>query len=282
MSHRIQTGLPEQAMTELRRSYRQLEHPSFAARLSDVLASPFEEALALLPVNWRRRLDYSVESSLHGALALAVGSMRREPFAPSRRIIHQAACMGTGAVGGFFGPLTTLAELPFTTGLMLRAIADVARSQGEDLRTSCESRVACLQVFALGGRTKDDEDAEMGYYGMRITLGLHFDSILEFTGKSDGLHIPAIIDFVRAIAARFGVVVSDKAAAQMIPIAGALSGATLNLLFMRHYQDVAQGHFTLRRLEREHGAERIRDVYEQLRLEEDRTLQSHYSPVEGW
>jgi len=282
MSHQILIGLPEQAMTELRRSYQQLEHPSFAARLSDVLASPFEEALALLPVKWRRRMDHAVESSLYAALALAVGSLRRGPFAPTQRIVHQAACVGTGAIGGFFGPLTTLAELPIATGLMLRAIADIARSQGEDLHTSCESRVACVQVFALGGRTKDDEDAEMGYYGMRITLGLHFDSILEFTGKSEGMHIPTIIDLVRAIAARFGVVVSDKVAAQMVPIAGALSGATLNLLFMRHYQDVAQGHFTLRRLEREHGEERIRDAYESLRTEEQSTLQTHYSPVEGW
>lgn len=139
-----------------------------------------------------------------------------------------------------------------------------------------------MQVFALGGRTKDDEDAEMGYYGMRLTLGLHFDSILEFAGKADGVHIPAIIDLVRAVAARFGVVVSDKVAAQMIPIAGAASGATLNLLFMRHYQDVAEGHFRLRRLEREHGEERIREVYEELRADEARLLQQDYSPVEGW
>ena len=117
---------------------------------------------------------------------------------------------------------------------------------------------------------------------MRVTLGFYFErDILEFAADASGPHIPAVIQIIRAIAARFGVVISDKAAAQMVPIAGAVSGATLNLIFMNHYQNVARGHFIVRRLEREYGIETVRGTYEQIREEEIET-EAVFSPVDGW
>ena len=53
---------------------------------------------------------------------------------------------------------------------------------------------------------------------------------------------------------RFGLVVSDKVAAGALPILGAVGGATVNVIFMDHFQRVAQAHFALRRLERTYGA----------------------------
>jgi hypothetical protein len=67
------------------------------------------------------------------------------------------------------------------------------------------------------------------------------------------------------IAGRFGIVVSQKLAAQAIPIIGAVGGAAVNLAFIDHFQDVARGHFTVRRLERIYGVEAVRSAYEQLR-----------------
>jgi hypothetical protein len=273
-------ALPESVQRELRWCYRHLEHPSFAARLSDVLASPFEEAMALLPKRWRKRMDRSAEANIQRVLALALRSMGSLQPRPAAVWRHKLAAAGAGAVGGFFGPLTVLAELPVTTALMLRAIADIARAEGEDLARP-EARLACAQVFALGGRTRDDESAEIGYYGMRITLGLHFENVLEFAGAAEGPHIPAAIGLARAIAARFGVVVSDKTAAQLVPVAGAVSGMALNLMFMQHYQDVARGHFVVRRLEREYGDEVIRDAYRELEREEE-AEEREFSPVVGW
>jgi hypothetical protein len=277
----VAAGLPAEAARELAWSYERLEHPSLAARLSDVLASPFEEVMKLLPKRWKQRLDRNVEANMYRTLKMAMGSMDHRDPVPSSDLLHQALVVGTGAVGGFFGPLTVLAELPVATALMMRSIADIARSEGEDVMGSREARLACVQVFALGGRTKDDNEAEIGYYGMRITLGLHFENILEFAGKMDGPHIPAAIQLARAVAARFGVVISDKLAAQLVPVAGALSAATLNLIFMQHYQDVARGHFVVRRLERDYGVQVIRDAYGLLR-EQERLGTGEYSPVEGW
>ena len=282
MTEVLTAVLTDEEAAELSWAYDHLEHPSLAAKLSDILASPIDAGLSLLPRRWKLSIERIAISSIHQALKLAIHSMQHIEPSGSHNILHKIMAGGVGAAGGFFGPLTLLAELPVVTTLILRSIADIAHAEGEDL-SQTEARMACVQVFALGGRTKEDDDTELGYYGIRLTLGLYFErDILEFAANAKGPHIPAAIEAVRAIAARFGVVVSDKAAAQMVPIAGALSGAALNLIFISHYQDVAKGHFIIRRLERKHGIEPIRDAYQALhkrRLEKQR---EEFSPVEGW
>ncbi len=281
MNTDLHATLSDQELAELRWAYEHLEHPSLAARLSNLLAYPIEEGLSLLPKRWRKRLERTAELSIRRAMALAIASLSEAHHTPARNWMHRFAAMGTGAAAGFFGPLTLLAELPITTTLILRAIADIANSQGEDL-SQRESQIACIQVFALGGRTQEDEAADLGYYGMRVTLGLYFErDILEYAANVEGPHIPAAIDLMRAIAARFGVVITDKTAAQMVPVAGAVSGAALNLIFIHHYQNVAKGHFIVRRLERRYGIDRIKTEYQRLADEEARADQE-FSPLEGW
>jgi EcsC protein family len=59
-------------------------------------------------------------------------------------------------------------------------------------------------------------------------------------------------------------VVTQKVAAQALPVVGALGGAAVNYAFIEHFQDVAHGHFTVRRLERVYGKEKIRVEYERI------------------
>jgi hypothetical protein len=66
------------------------------------------------------------------------------------------------------------------------------------------------------------------------------------------------------VAARFGVVITEKSAAQMVPVLGAAAGATLNTLFTGHYQAMARGHFIVLRLERTYGAAHVREAYRAL------------------
>ena len=61
---------------------------------------------------------------------------------------------------------------------------------------------------------------------------------------------PILLKFVTQVAARFGMVVTQKVAAQALPVVGALGGAAVNYAFIEHFQDVARGHFTVRGLER--------------------------------
>lgn len=277
----IENCFSEGDLNDLAWAYRHLEHPSFAARLSSVIGVPIEQAIHLLPKTWYQRVEEAAERSIKIMLDLTINSMSKVSPDAANDSLHRLLVMGTGAVGGFFGPLMLLAELPVTTALMLRSIADIAHSEGEDMDSE-DARVACMQVFALGGRTKEDRATDTGYYGLRVTLSMHFSQRLLRIGKAlPHSPVPAGVNLVRGIAARFGVVVSDKAAAQMVPVIGALSGSLLNLVFMRHFQDIARGHFIVRRLERMHGVEKVKEAYEDIgRREADATRS--YSPLEGW
>lgn len=249
---------------ELEWAYRRLEHPSLAIWLSSMLGAPLEQSLALLPPPWQRRVRQTAERSIARTLDVAVRSLDARPSGGSAAPLHRAVVALSGAASGFVGPLGLLADLPLTTTLMLRQIAAIAREHGEDLG-ALEARLACMQVFALGGRTRADDAAETGYYGLRVAVGAHFPG----AWHGHTVHLPYAIELVRQIAARFGVVVSQHAAVRLIPIAGALGGASLNVLFMRHFESVARGHFVVRRLERRHGAERVRLAYRQLAVARD-------------
>jgi hypothetical protein len=50
----------------------------------------------------------------------------------------------------------------------------------------------------------------------------------------------------------------------MVPVLGAAGGALINTLFIGHYQDMARGHFIVRRLEKIYGTEPVRIAYEKL------------------
>ena len=53
-----------------------------------------------------------------------------------------------------------------------------------------------------------------------------------------------------------------KLAAQAVPVLGAVGGAAVNTAFMDHFQAIARGHFTVRRLERRYGKAVVREAYE--------------------
>jgi hypothetical protein len=73
---------------------------------------------------------------------------------------------------------------------------------------------------------------------------------------------PAIVRLITQVASRFSIVVSEKAAAQAVPLVGAVGGAAINSLFIDHFQDMGRGHFIVRRLERIHGQEVVRRLYD--------------------
>ena len=72
---------------------------------------------------------------------------------------------------------------------------------------------------------------------------------------------PGLIRLIIQIAKRFSIQVSEKAAAQAVPAIGAAGGAIINALFIDHFQDMARGHFIIRRLERKYGKEVVEEKY---------------------
>lgn len=248
-------------------AHGQLEHPSFVIRVSNLLGWPLEHAIELLPRQLHSSIHAAAETAIQKALHLAVTSLHPQsaPPPPARDRLHRALCMASGAVGGYFGLPGLLVELPFSTSLILRAVADIAQREGEDL-SSLESRMACLEVFAIGGYSVEDDAADAGYYGLRLALGVTVSQASGFIARH-GLSregAPVIVRLVTALSSRFGLALSEKGAAQAVPILGAAGGAAINLLFMQHFQKMAHAHFTVRRLERHYGQGPVRSAYETL------------------
>jgi len=261
------TELSPEHTRELLEAKSLLERPSLAIRLTEMLGTPIEKGLALLPGNWSNSLQKAVRLSLDQALNVAVRSLGGGGGWLSSERFHKLAVVATGAGGGAFGLAGLAVELPVSTTLMLRSIADIARSQGDDL-SQLESRLACLEVFALGGRSEKDDAAETGYFAVRSALAGTVSEAVRYLSRS-GLGEtggPVLIRLLSTIGNRFGVVVTEKAAAMAIPALGAVGGALINSLFINHYQDMARGHFTVRRLERIYGPEAVRRTYDGLKL----------------
>jgi hypothetical protein len=200
------------------------------------------------------RIQAAVERVLwraHDVATFGVGRPgRRDPSIWT----HRLSASLSGALSGFVGLPGLLLDIPVTTGLMLRSIAEIARDHGEDIG-SADGKRACLEVLAqtdvppdvsragvLGADqaqtdpSQGEDEAEIGYWSARA-----------------GLSHLTIAMLIRTAASRFGVTLSEKLLAQSIPVAGAAAGAGLNWVFMRYYQERARVHFTIRDVERRSG-----------------------------
>jgi hypothetical protein len=258
-------SLSKQDLIDLHYAKCLLENPGLAAKLTNVIGLPLERGFALLPASWSDSVGELTARSLERALKLAIGTMDARPASVSSERFHKLAIAATGAGGGAFGLPALAIELPISTAIMLRSIADVARSEGEDVRAP-ETKVACIEVFALGGKSGHDDALESAYFATRTALARAVSEAAGFIaqkGLSRGSS-PALVRLVSQIGSRFGVAVSEKAAAQAIPVVGAAGGALVNTLFIDHFQGIARGHFIVRRLERDHDDETIRSEYARL------------------
>ncbi|HEU4620320.1 MAG TPA: EcsC family protein [Gammaproteobacteria bacterium] len=262
----MDTRLSPAELEELRAAKARLENPSLAARISEVVGAPIERGFELLPKSWSAVAKDAVHGAIEKALDVAIWSMGdRKPRASSDRW-HKLAVITTGAAGGALGLSALSIELPISTALILRSIADIARAEGEDL-ASAETKVQCIQVLALGGRSPRDDAAEAGYFAARAAMARAVSEAAAYIADK-GLTTggPALVRLIAQVASRFSVTVTEKAAAQAVPVIGAFGGAVLNSLFIDHFQDVARGHFTVRRLERAHGADEVERAYATLRV----------------
>ncbi|MFH6782278.1 MULTISPECIES: EcsC family protein [Methylobacterium] len=306
----VPLGAPEPLSAEdrgaLRRAVEALERPSLAGRLSAMAGGPLDLITRALPAPVVDAVGHATETAMRGALHVALATLPKaaeaasedtalvplgpdiapsspaswrsramdllERFPPGDRG-HKALAAVSGAIGGAFGITTLAVELPLSTTLMLRSIAEIAQREGEDLADP-EAALACMQVFALGGRGPTQGDgqgdrsggnaAESGYFAVRGALAKAMSEAARYAAGRGLLDesAPALMRFAGQVGARFGGVVSQKLAAQAVPVLGAIGGAAVNTAFMDHFQAIARGHFTVRRLERRYGKALVREAYE--------------------
>ena len=254
--------MSEDDLAALRRAVASLEHPGLAARLTNMVGKPIELIGYALPAFASQAITAATSKALEMALEVALRSMHQAPRAGSQ-LFHKALATASGAAGGAFGLTALPIELPVSTIIMLRSIAEIARSEGEDL-SDPEAALSCVQVFALGGRPGSADASESGYFAVRGMLAKSVTQAARFVVERGVIEEggPILVRFITQVASRFGVVVTQKLAAQAIPLVGALGGAAVNYAFIEHFQEVARGHFTVRRLERAYGKEAVQKVYE--------------------
>ena len=259
----MDTPLNAADLAELRMARQLLENPGLAARMTNLLGTPIEKGLGMLPEGWHGRIAGIARAALSKAADAAIFTLDDTPGGKSADRWHKWGAALSGGVGGFFGLAGLAAELPISTTLMMRSIAAIARSEGESLRDA-DTRSACLMVFAMGGKAAADDAVDSGYYAVRMALAQAVGHAADYLGTKvtvDKAAAPAMVRLIAAIADRFGIQVTEKAAAQAIPALGAAGGALVNTLFIDHFQDMARGHFIVRRLERKYGEEAVRAAY---------------------
>lgn len=251
-------------LRDLARAKALLENQRLAIRLAGVLGSPIEKGFALLPKNWSGVVNEAAHRALMRALSVAVRTLGKTRRRPARERLHKALAGTSGGIGGAFGLMALPVELPISTTIMLRSIADIARDEGHDL-SNIETRLECLQVFALGGG-KLANAAESVYWATRAAVSQSLTEAASYLAQKGLVRegAPAIAQLITQIASRFGVVVSEEMAAKALPIVGAVGGSVVNVIFLSHFQDMARGHFIIRRLESRYGLEAVRAAYYRL------------------
>ena len=244
-----------------------MEEIGWAMQGLNQIGNIIDKRIDLLPQKqqkWLQQVSYNV---LHTVVKSNLISMKnKQPKVPSN-LLYKAMVTSSGAIGGAFGATAFAVDLGLTTKLMMRSIMDIGRSEGEDLN-ELDTQLACLQVFALGGKTKHDDSLDTGYFATRIALNA---AVKGSSSKLvEGLLVTSanpLLRLVSIVASRFSVQVSEKFVAQAIPVVGAVGGASINLAFIQHFQNMAQAHFSIRRLERKYGEALVRDSYEGLAVE---------------
>ena len=247
--------------TELASAKAILQNPGIAVKASNLLGKPIESGLKRLPKEWGEKASDVTKVALDAAMRAALFTMG--DVAEAYPKWHKLAAAVSGAAGGAFGLPALLIELPVSTTIICRSIADIARANGESLE-DVSTRLACMEVFAMGGTSTSDDAAETGYFAVRSAMAKSVSDAAKYlaTHKVAGTSAPALVRLIGQVASRFQIVVTQKAAAQAVPVIGAASGALINLMFIDHFQDMSRGHFTIRRLERQYGVATIKSAYD--------------------
>lgn len=199
--------------------------------------------LESLPDTAKEVIEDKTRQALHLCYDTAGTPGLRRAMAATKGNTHQWGAALSGAVGGVAGLGSALVELPATITLIFGSIQQVAAEYGFDPNCD-ETRVDCLKVFASGGPLAGDDGVDTSFLSARLVV--------------NGASLHALI---ARIAPRFATVLSQKLAAQTVPILGALAGAGINYAFMGYYREMAHVRFALKRLALDHGPEAVAQAF---------------------
>jgi hypothetical protein len=267
----ITKTLSAEDLKALQQSKQKMEEIGWAMKGLNRIGGVLETGIDKLPKKQQKWLQQLAHKVLHSVVNANLKTMKKGNVkpAPSNRT-YKALVTSSGIVGGAFGATAFAVDLTVATKFMMRSIMDIARSEGEDL-SSYDTQLACLQVLALGGKSKHDDNLETVYYATRVALSSAVKNATAYASKQGmGAVLQGsnntLLKLISAVASRFSIQVSEKFVAQAIPIIGAAGGGSINLAFINHFQNMAKAHFTIRRLERKYGEQMVQHAYETIQL----------------
>jgi hypothetical protein len=124
--------LSAEDLAVLREAVGQLERASFAGRLANMAGRPLEILGSAMPAIVTETVSRAADAALKASFRVALTTLPRTRQRWGSRV-NTLLAAASGAAGGALGLATLPIELPVSTTLMLRAIADIARGEGEDL-----------------------------------------------------------------------------------------------------------------------------------------------------
>lgn len=250
-----------------------LENVGLIMQGLNFVGDKIEKAVQLIPPKTQEWIAKKTNSILMRIISvnlksMSKGKVKTDPLNKTYKSVVAASGFGFGLIGAVGFPL----DLAISTKFMMRSILDIARSKGEDL-TDIETQLSCIEVFALGGKSKNDDGMNTSYYATRMALSSSIKAASKYVAETGATKIiekmamgSPLMQLIAKIASRYEVAAIEKFAAEGIPIAGAVGGASINLIFIHHFQKIAEAHFTIRQLERKYGEEVIREKYNEIKV----------------
>lgn len=245
-----------------------LENPSFFIKLASLAGKPIDCAIQSLPID----INKAIDKALRFALETAILSIDKETIQTgiiSPNIKHKVMATTSGIIGGSGGIATVALELPATTAIIMRSIAQIAHSHGFDIYKA-DVKMACMEVFSLGSsKSTLDDSAENSYLLSRAALAYEVKLAAEYLAKTGANNIfkgeiPIMVALIQKIASKFGIVASNKIIAGSVPLLSMATAASINYLFISHYQEMADAHFRFKKLENIYGFEILEIQYKKL------------------
>jgi len=221
-----------------------LSSRSILSSVIATLGNVVQRGLAMVRADWREPITAKIHETLVLLQGAAVWNMDDDPGRAPKDWLFLATVIASGIAGGAGGLPTLLVELPITTGLMLRSIADIGRAHGGRIEDPL-FRATCIEVFAYGTPIEED-DEELTFLAARLGAVKVAEATAEMITK---------------VAARYAAVLGPQIAARSVPLTGAVLGAVLNGAYMSFYQSMAQVLFTLFPIEWKHDPAQVRSCF---------------------
>lgn len=200
-----------------------------------------ERGIDKLPTDWQETIVTAVREALEWAAQVATTQMEDAPGREASDTLYKTIATLTGIGSGAVGLPAIVAELPVSTGLMLRSIADIGRSLGASM-SSPDFVATCIETFAYGGPLDEDDDADLAFFATRIGA-------------------PRVAAMITEVAARYVAAMTPRIMAMTVPVVGAVVGGGINLTYMQFYQSMARVLFTLLPIEKAHDRAQVRSCF---------------------